>query len=84
MARARVLNFLLDCISCGIVPSMKALKSNLAKDVLADPKAKDQLRHYLAMKSAQPMTRDASGMFIEVRSKGGVVRVKPEVVPKAA
>jgi hypothetical protein len=65
---------------------MKALKSPMAKKVLADPKAKEQLRQYLALKSAPASSRSASsGMFIEVRSpEGRTVRVKPVVVPKAA
>lgn len=64
---------------------MKALKSSMAEKVLADPKAKAQLRHYLAAKSAQTLSRSASGMFIEVRSKEGkTVRFKPVVVAKAA
>ena len=64
---------------------MKALKSLMAEKVLADPKAKEQLRHYLAAKSAQTLSRSASsGMFIEVRSKEGkTVRFKPVVVAKA-
>lgn len=62
---------------------MKALKSTMAKKLLADPKAKEELRKYLATKSLTP-GRLASGMFIEVRSEGGTVRVKPVVVPKAA
>ena len=65
---------------------MKALKSSMAEKVLADPKAKEQLRNYLAAKSAQTLSRStSSGMFIEVRSKEGkTVRFKPVVVAKAA
>ena len=64
---------------------MKALKSDLAKTVLAGPAAKVQLRAYLANKGAgQTATRSAStGTLIEVRFKGKTVRVKPVVVPKA-
>lgn len=64
---------------------MKALKSTLAKDVLADAKAKGQLRAFLAVKSAQGGSRSASeGDVIEVQSNGRLVRVKPMVVAKAA
>lgn len=63
---------------------MKALKSPMAKKVLADPKAKEQLRRYLAAKSAQGSIA-LSSLYIEVRSQEGrVVRIKPVVVPKAA
>ncbi len=63
---------------------MKALKSPMAKKVLADPKAKEQLRRYLATKSAQGSIA-LSSLYIEVRSQEGrVVRIKPVVVPKAA
>jgi hypothetical protein len=60
---------------------MKALKSQLAKDVLADPDAKGRLRAYLAEKSVTPYV---TGAVIEVRTNGRMVRVKPTVVPKAA
>lgn len=63
---------------------MKALKSDLAKDVLADPKARDQLRHYLATKSLLSVARTPSGVLIEVQRDGKTVRLKPVVVPKAA
>jgi hypothetical protein len=64
---------------------MKALKSPLAKLILADPAAKGQLRQYLAVKSAQSATRpSASDTVIELRVGGQTVRVTPRVVPKAA
>jgi hypothetical protein len=60
---------------------MKALKSQLAKDVLADPDAKGRLRAFLAERSVTP---GANGGVIEVRTNGRTVRLKPTVVPKAA
>jgi hypothetical protein len=66
---------------------MKALKSRLAREVLADPRAKDQLRTFLATKSSMTMNqgRDSStGTFIEFSSEGRKVRVIPTVVRKAA
>ena len=60
---------------------MKALKSQLAKDVLADPVAKARLRAYLAEKSVGPQVTDT---VIEVQSNGRTVVLKPTVVPKAA
>ena len=61
---------------------MKALKSPLAKAVLADPKASEQLRAFLASKSEQGDPRNAT--VIEVNFEGRTLRVKPVVVPKAA
>ena len=55
---------------------MKALKTPLAKAVLADPKAKDQLRTFMA-------SRGAETVVIEVRAQGKTQRVTPIVVPKA-
>ncbi|MFP5461568.1 MAG: hypothetical protein ACLGII_08315 [Gammaproteobacteria bacterium] len=55
---------------------MKALKTPLAKVVLADPKAKDQLRTFMASRGAQ-------AVVIEVRAQGKTRRVTPIIVPKA-
>lgn len=67
---------------------MKALKSQLAKDVLADPRAKDQLRSYLARRTAAANTpgEAAAGNepLIELRADGRVLRLRPVTVPKAA
>jgi hypothetical protein len=66
---------------------MKALKSQLAKDVLADPRAKDQLRSYLARRTAAanaPGEAPAGDTLIELRSAGRVLRLRPVTVPKAA
>lgn len=64
---------------------MKALKSDLAKSVLADPHATGLLRFYLANRWTAGIDGGASrGMVIEVRSEqGSTVRVKPVVVRKA-
>ncbi|MFT4247078.1 MAG: hypothetical protein QM581_03440 [Pseudomonas sp.] len=60
---------------------MKALKSQLAKDVLADPRGKQALRRYLA--SATTGAPRAPQQGIEVKSQGRTIRVYPVVVPKA-
>lgn len=61
---------------------MKALKSERAKTLLADPSARVQLRTYLA---SRPSTTGQASVVIEVhRTSGQVLRVRPEVVPKAA
>ena len=62
---------------------MKALKSKLATKVLSDPKGKEQLRTYLVSKGRSP-DREAAGRVIEVRSREGLLKLKPVVVPKAA
>jgi hypothetical protein len=63
---------------------MKALKSERAKTLLADPSARGQLRTYLASRlSASGQV--SNSVVIEVnRTSGQVLRVRPEVVPKAA
>jgi len=63
---------------------MKALKSPLAKQLLADPRAAAELRGYLARKSAG--TQAGPAVVIEIRNgQDQPVRVvQPIVVPKAA
>jgi hypothetical protein len=69
----------------GIVSPMKALMSPLAKVVLADPKAKVQMRAFLAAKSEAADASQGNGDdIIEVEYEGRTVRVKPTVVPRAA
>jgi hypothetical protein len=69
---------------------MKALKSELAKRVLADPSAKLQLRAYLASKSAKPSlstsaVSEAIDDVISLHSaQEGTVLYRLTVVPKAA
>ena len=64
---------------------MKALKSERARILLADPLARGQLRIYLAGRSFNPAQQSAVGNAIELHSIGGeVVRLRPFVVPKAA
>ncbi|MDI4633040.1 hypothetical protein J7U46_08255 [Pelomonas sp. V22] len=62
---------------------MKALKSPLAKQLLADPQASADLRRYLARKSAGAA---AEPVIIQIRNgQDQPVRVvQPIVVPKAA
>lgn len=63
---------------------MKALKSPLAKQLLADPQASADLRRYLARKSAG--TQAGPAVVIEIRNGQDqqVQVVQPTVVPKAA
>ena len=69
---------------------MKALKSDLAQQILANPAASSQLRVYLARKSAQHAARkqdetSAEIVHIELQGvHGGARRFVPVVVPKAA
>lgn len=66
---------------------MKALKSALAKRVLADPSAKLQLRAYLASKNSQPSlsTTVVTDDVISLHSaQEGTVLYRLTVVPKAA
>jgi hypothetical protein len=66
---------------------MKALTSNLAKQILSDPQGKVILRTYLANKASLPASSksSATNTLIELpQEKGKVVRIRPIVVPKAA
>jgi hypothetical protein len=64
---------------------MKALKSERAKILLADPSARGQLRIYLAGRSGSAVQQHANVNMIELRSDAGkIVRLRPVVVPKAA
>ncbi|OYV01922.1 MAG: hypothetical protein CFE45_02690 [Burkholderiales bacterium PBB5] len=61
---------------------MKALMSQRAKDVLADPRAKGQLRAFLAAKSSQgsAASADEQPTVIELRTADGrTVRLLPRV-----
>lgn len=63
---------------------MKALMSQRAKDVLADPRAKGQLRAFLVAKSSQGASAsgDEPASVIELRTADGrTVRLRPRVVP---
>jgi hypothetical protein len=60
---------------------MKALKSQLAKDVLADPGGRAALREYLTSPAAAGGATNPPK--IAITSKGRTVRVYPSVVPKA-
>lgn len=57
---------------------MKALKSPLAKQLLAHPESKEQLRRFLISKSAPSQYRK---MVIDV--PGQSKKVSPRFVPKA-
>jgi hypothetical protein len=64
---------------------MKALMSQRAKDVLADPQARGQLRAFLATKSSLGAAAGAAGAgeqapVIELRTADGrIVRLRPRV-----
>jgi gamma-glutamyl:cysteine ligase YbdK (ATP-grasp superfamily) len=62
---------------------MKALKSQLATELLADPKARDQLRQFMTSKhpQAQAARQSVTGEF-EIRRTGGQA-VRATIVPKA-
>jgi hypothetical protein len=63
---------------------MDALKSPLARDLLADPKAREQLRAFLVMPAAPVGPRNlAPSAVIDVRTGGRSVRFKAVMVPKA-
>lgn len=61
---------------------MKALKSKLASELLADPAAREGLRAYLAIKQTSD-TREAKSMSFIVKTKNGLMRIHPTIVPKA-
>ncbi|WP_129587696.1 hypothetical protein [Herbaspirillum robiniae] len=65
---------------------MKALKSQLAKEVLANPQGKAQLRHFLEDKSERLADNGRySSIAIEITVPGGKsITVRPRVVAKAA
>ena len=64
---------------------MKALKSKLASQLLADPVASEQLREFLTNQSAPSTARQNTGRgeFV-IRGDKGLVRVQATMVPKAA
>lgn len=57
------------------IQAMKALKSQLASEVMADPSAREQLRQFI--------TGGGSKEFLFRRPNGETVRIKPTFVPKA-
>lgn len=62
---------------------MKALKSKLASQLLADPMAGNQFREFLvSQKTNGPVRQGATTQFV-VRGKSGL-QVMATVVPKAA
>jgi hypothetical protein len=64
---------------------MKALKSKLATQLLADPSASNQLRDFLVTRKssgAQPQQAGTSQTLIS--SQNGALTVRAAVVPKAA
>lgn len=62
---------------------MKALKSNVAKDLLRDPKARGQLREYLVGKRRGDAEENAFKIVFH-GADGRVREVTPIIVPKAA
>jgi hypothetical protein len=63
---------------------MKALKSQLASELLADPDARDALRRFLVTqrKDASAAQPGASGQ-LQIRQGTRIATVKAEFVPKA-
>jgi len=62
---------------------MKALKSQLATELLADPKARDQLRQFMTSKRAQPQAaRQSVAEEFHIHRTGGQA-VRATIVPKA-
>lgn len=62
---------------------MKALKSQLATELLADPKARDQLRQFLVAK--RPQSSSPTRILpdkVQIQREGGMA-VTARVVPKA-
>lgn len=66
---------------------MRALKSKLASELLADPAAGDQLRDFLVNKKSngQIARQSLTGQFVvNMKNNKGSVRISAVVVPKAA
>lgn len=69
---------------------MKALKSPLAKQLLADPEARKELRVFLMSKTvaasalSQSQKPMPTNQYISFRTNGSIVRVSPRVVLRAA
>jgi hypothetical protein len=64
---------------------MKAARSDLAKQILADPSARAQLRNAaVAQQQGNASFRSDEASVIVVRKDGVQRRYKPVVVPKAA
>jgi O-methyltransferase involved in polyketide biosynthesis len=62
---------------------MKALKSQLATELLADPKARDQLRQFMtSRRSAQNAVRHSTTGEFQIHRTGGQA-VRATIVPKA-
>jgi hypothetical protein len=62
---------------------MKALQSPLAREILADPRAREQLRAFLGTPSTDGASRTfVPPVVIELRVAGRTVRLKPTVVAK--
>jgi hypothetical protein len=65
--------------------TMKALKSKLASELLADPSASVQLRQFLTDRHTEAgVARQAPTGRIEIQRGNRAVRVEVTIVPKAA
>lgn len=62
---------------------MKALKSQLAKDLLADEQARNELRRFLVSNRSKSPSLEAESGRIHVRRGSTAVTVSATVVPKA-
>jgi hypothetical protein len=61
---------------------MKALKSQLATELLADPKARGDLRRFIVTKRGGTVTRQAEAEQFQINRSSGDT-FKAVVVPKA-
>lgn len=62
---------------------MKALKSKLASQLLADPMAGNQFREFLVSQKVNNLKREGATAQFVVRGRSGI-QVMATVVPKAA
>jgi len=69
-------------LTCGIKIGMKALKSNLAKELQADLKGRVELTRFLIADDAGK--GQSQPVVIELKRRDGItIRVTPVTVPKA-
>ncbi len=69
-------------LTCGIKIAMKALKSNLAKELQADLKGRVELTRFLTADDSSK--GQSKPVVIELKRRDGItIRVTPVTVPKA-
>jgi len=62
---------------------MKSLKSQLAKDLLADDQARNELRRFLVSNRTKLSLSKGDAVRIQFHSGGSAVTVTAAIVPKA-